>query len=156
MIRFDIPGFKPVDIEHVVFDYNGTIAVDGRMIKGVKQGIAAFCDRVAFHVITADTFGFVEKELAGVNASLTIIPKDDQARAKKEFVLQLGAHITIGVGNGANDRMMLKESGIGIAVLQDEGLAVQALVSADLVVKNICDVFDFLNTPDRMVASLRT
>ena len=156
MIRFDIPGFKQIDIAHVVFDYNGTIAVDGRLIHGVKQGIEAFSNRLTFHVITADTFGFVEKELAGVNASLTIIPKEDQAQAKKDYVRKLGAHRTMGVGNGANDRLMLRESGIGIAVLQDEGLAVQAFVSADLLIKDICDVFEFFNTPERMTAGLRT
>jgi len=60
------------------------------------------------------------------------------------------------VGNGANDRLMLKEAAIGIAVLQEEGLAVTSLLAADLLVKNVLDVFGFFRTPDRLRASLRT
>ena len=51
MISIDIPGFKKTDIEHVVFDYNGTIARDGELIKGVREGIAKFSSQLNFHVI---------------------------------------------------------------------------------------------------------
>ncbi|MFA5905594.1 MAG: hypothetical protein WC836_16810 [Desulfobacula sp.] len=42
-----------------------------------------------------------------------------------------------GVGNGANDRLMLKEAAIGITVLQEEGLAVSSLLEADLKGKSL-------------------
>ena len=58
MIHIYIPGVGKKQIAHVVFDYNGTLAQDGVLIFGVKEGIKAFSDNVAFHVITADTFGF--------------------------------------------------------------------------------------------------
>ncbi len=32
-MTIDIPGFGKIDIKHVVFDYNGTIARDGELIK---------------------------------------------------------------------------------------------------------------------------
>lgn len=155
MIITDIPGVGQKQINHVVFDYNGTIAQDGVLIPGVKEGIAAFSDKLTFHVITADTFGFVKKELSGINCSITIIPEKDQAEFKFDFIRQLGSDLTLCVGNGANDHLMLKEAAIGIAVLQEEGLAVSSLLMADLVVKNILDLFDFFRTPDRLKATLR-
>lgn len=34
MIRIDVPGREIIEIEHVVLDYNGTIALDGQLIEG--------------------------------------------------------------------------------------------------------------------------
>lgn len=155
MIHILIPGVGEKQISHVVFDYNGTIAQDGILIPGVKKGITEFSSRLYFHVITADTFGFVKKELLGVNCSITIIPEKDQAESKLDFIRQLGPAQTLCVGNGANDSLMLKEAAVGIAVLQEEGLAISSLFAADLVVKNILDVFGFFRIPDRLKATLR-
>jgi len=156
MVSMNIPGFGQIKIGHVVFDYNGTIARDGALIKGVKKGIKQYSSHMKFHVITADTFGFVKKELHDVNAVLTIISEKNQAQSKRDYIRQLGPDQTICVGNGANDRMMLKEACIGIAVLGEEGLASSSLVAADLMVKDILDVFGFFQTSERLIASLRT
>ena len=37
MIVIEIPGREPLKINHVVLDYNGTAAVDGMLLKGVKD-----------------------------------------------------------------------------------------------------------------------
>ena len=37
MMKVDIPGYKNIEIENVVFDYNGTIAEDGILIEGVGE-----------------------------------------------------------------------------------------------------------------------
>ena len=38
MIHYKIPGRGELEIENIVLDYNGTIAVDGKIIEGVKSG----------------------------------------------------------------------------------------------------------------------
>jgi soluble P-type ATPase len=156
MMDINIPGFGPICIKHVVFDYNGTVAKDGSLIKGVRHGIKQFSSQLEFHVITADTFGFVKKELKDVKTNLTIIPKDNQAQSKLDYVSKLGLAQTISVGNGANDELMLKEACIGIAVLQEEGLASSSFMAADLMVRDILDIFDLFKTPERLIATLRT
>lgn len=155
MIQIDIPGKKSFAIKHVIFDYNGTIAMDGRIIPGVKQGINQFSDRLKFHVLTADTFGSVKKQLHDVDASLSIISKDNQDKKKLDYLEKLGPDQTICVGNGQNDTLMLKEACIGIAVLGDEGMSSACLGASDLMVKNILDVFGLLETPERLIATLR-
>ena len=50
---------------------------------------------------------------------------------------------------------MLKAAGIGIAVMGDEGLAVEALLSADVVAANIYEALNLLEFPTRLVATLR-
>jgi soluble P-type ATPase len=86
---------------------------------------------------------------------VVIISPGDQARQKQQFIAALGADHTLCAGNGVNDVLMLKHAAIGIAVLQEEGLAAGALAAADLVMKDILDVFALLNTPERIMATLR-
>lgn len=155
MICLDIPGAGKKEIQHIVFDYNGTIAIDGFLIPGVKEAIRSLSGRVACHVITADTFGFVTQQVSGIDCEVVIIPPGDQAQSKLDFIEKLGVQHTLCVGNGANDVLMLKHAAIGIAVMQDEGVASAALLAADLVVKNILDLFAMLNTPERIMATLR-
>ncbi len=155
MIQIDIPGKGLIKISHVVFDYNGTIAKDGQLIAGVKEGINQFSKLLKFHVITADTFGSVRKQLHDVNVDLTVISKESQDQKKLEYLKTLGQHQALCVGNGENDTLMLKESCLGVAVLGEEGMASSAFLASDLMVKNILDVFGFFKTPERLIATLR-
>jgi len=156
MITIDIPGYKRLEIQHVVCDYNGTIAVDGKMIDGVCETINDLSKDLDFHVITADTFGFVERELENVRCKLVKIPIQNQAVAKLEYVLNLGKDKTICIGNGNNDRLMLKEAALGIALLQEEGTCTETLLASDVACKNIIDAFGYFKEPKRLIATLRS
>ena len=57
MIQIDIPGFRKVTIRHIVADHNGTLACEGELLDGVAEGFRRLAERVAIHVVTADTFG---------------------------------------------------------------------------------------------------
>jgi soluble P-type ATPase len=155
MIQIQIPGSHDLEIEHVLLDFNGTIAVDGRLIEGVKEKINHYSDRLGFHVITADTFGSVQKQLENVKCTLHIIPEGKQAAAKLAYLGELGSLRTIGVGNGVNDEQMLKHAILGVAVLGTEGLATKTLAASDLLVRDILDLFAYFERPNRLVASLR-
>jgi soluble P-type ATPase len=50
---------------------------------------------------------------------------------------------------------MLREAALGIAVLGPEGLALDALQSADMVVPDIHAALSLLQDPRRLVATLR-
>lgn len=34
MIEINIPGFGSLELDHLVLDYNGTMALDGQLIEG--------------------------------------------------------------------------------------------------------------------------
>lgn len=55
MIIIEIPGREPLRIDHVVLDYNGTVAVDGLLLKGAGERISRLREHVKVHVLTADT-----------------------------------------------------------------------------------------------------
>ena len=156
MIGINIPGFNELRLTHLVLDYNGTIAAHGRLIPGVPEKLAVLAPRLAIHILTADTFGTVREQVSPLPARLIVIPPGDQARAKEEYVRQLGADLTVAVGNGRNDRLMLKEAALGIALLQAEGAAVEALMAADVVAPDILAALDLLLAPDGLIATLRS
>lgn len=107
------------------------------------------------HVLTADTFGLADTELAGIDCSLHILSGDDTAGQKDAYVQGPGAEQVIAIGNGNNDRLMLKTARLGIAVIGGEGSAVAAMVNADIAVRQIHDALGLLLNPQRCLATLR-
>ncbi len=156
MIEISVPGFGDLRLEHLVLDYNGTLAVDGRLLFGVRERIEKLAEQLTVHVITADTFGKAADYLAGVPCQLDVLPPGNQAAAKQAFVRELGAANCVCVGNGRNDQLMLKDSALGIAVLQDEGAAAATLMAANIVASDIQSALELLMRPLRLVATLRS
>ena len=155
-MTIDIPGYKSLDIENIVLDFNGTIANNGLLIKGVAEWINKISKHFNIYVITADTFGTVRKQLEGINCELTIIPKENQSEAKLEIVRSLNAAHTACFGNGRNDRLMLKEAILGIAIIEDEGTCTETLFASNIVCKSILNAFEIISTPNKLIADLRS
>jgi soluble P-type ATPase len=154
-MKVSIPGREEIEIKNIVFDYNGTIAIDGKLIEGIKKSINELSNSFNFYVITADTYGSVQRELNGTNCEVIKIANSSQDISKLEFIKSLDSSTTLSVGNGRNDKLMLKESILGIAILQDEGLCTETLLNSDILVKSIFDVFSYLNDSNRLIATLR-
>jgi soluble P-type ATPase len=57
MIEIKIPGYKTLQLKHLVLDHNGTLAVDGILVAGVKESLDRLSADMEIHVLTADTFG---------------------------------------------------------------------------------------------------
>ena len=154
-VRIDIPGWGNIDIENIVIDLNGTIATDGRIAPEVKQKINSLSELAKVYILTADTQGTANEEILGMNAELIKIPEEDSKQGKFDFLKTLNLEMTVVVGNGSNDQLILKEAALGIAVLGDEGVSVSAIKSADVVVKNIQNALDLVLKPKRLIATLR-
>lgn len=156
MIEISIPDFGQLQLEHLVLDYNGTLAVDGRILFGVRERLERLANQLTIHVITADTFGKAADSLDGIPCQLAILPPGRQDEAKRDFVRELGVEKCVCVGNGRNDRLMLQEAALGIAVLQEEGAAAAALMAADVVAPDIQSALELLMQPLRLTATLRS
>ncbi len=155
MITVDIPGYRSMKLAHLVMDYNGTLAVDGEIEPGVAPALEKLAMHLKIHVITADTFGLAAKRLAGSPVELSVLPPGEQDAAKLNYVNDLGCAGTVAVGNGRNDRLMLKAAGLGIAVILDEGAAFETLAAADVVCQGILPALELLVHPLRLTATLR-
>jgi soluble P-type ATPase len=155
VVEINVPGLPPLQIEHLVLDYNGTMAVDGKLLPGLKQRLGRLARKLHLHVLTADTFGKVHGELRGAHAELVILGGRNQDLAKAAYVRKIGARRTACIGNGRNDRLMLRAAALGIALVQAEGAAAVALAEADVVARDARDALDLFLRPLRLVATLR-
>lgn len=155
MLEINIPGHRKLILKHIVLDYNGTIAHDGCIIAGVKENLAALADKLKIHILTADTFGKAGSSLEGVKCELSILAPGAQDIGKLEYVKELGAEYAVCIGNGRNDRLMLKEAALGIAVILGEGAAVETLLAADIACTDIVSALELLTHPLRLIATLR-
>ncbi|MEW9122716.1 MAG: ATPase P [Thermotaleaceae bacterium] len=151
----DIPGRKILEIKNLVFDYNGTLGVDGKLINGIGQKLRAAKELYNIYVITADTYGTAVSQCRQWDIAVMVFSGEQIAKEKRKYVSTLGAHETICIGNGVNDIEMFEEGALSIAVIGEEGCAGKLLCAADIIVKDIKDALDLVLNPKRMKATLR-
>lgn len=155
MIELNIPGRGVLQLEHLVLDVNGTLAVDGQLLEGMSRLLKSLSDRLTIHLLTADTHGrqqIIDQQLGLV---ATRLQPGDEAGQKAAYVQQLGAAQVAAIGQGANDAAMLAAAALGICVLSIEGTASETLLKSDLVAQSIFAALDLLENPLRIVATLR-
>lgn len=156
MIDIDIPGFGQRTLEHLVLDFNGTLALDGRVQPGVFSRLSRLKSSLQIHILTADTYGTVRTTFGQTDYTVHVLPAGDERAAKAAYVRGLGARSCACLGNGANDAAMLAEAGLSIAVLQPEGVAMAALSAAHVLAPGIEAGLDLLLHPTRLKATLRS
>ena len=152
MIRIDIPHRGAIELQHAVFDVNGTLAVDGVPIPGVVDRLKSLAAQLSIHALTAGTHGNLETLEKAFGFPLKIIGTGEE---KAKYVQTLGPSSVIAIGNGANDAVMLRLAAIGVAVLGAEGVAISALQAADVLVASPLDAIGLILNPKRLVATLR-
>ncbi len=150
-----IPGAPALHIRHLVFDFNGTLACNGILMDNVEEKLNKLSDNYNIHIITADTFGSVQKQVENICCELVIIPGKNQDQAKLNFIKTLTPAACVCFGNGANDQKMLKAAALGIAISGHEGLATKTMLASDIVINNISNALDLFLFPDRLRATLR-
>lgn len=155
MLQIAVPGRPALALEHLVLDYNGTLALDGALLPGVAPRLRLLAQQLRVHVVTADTFGTAAARLDGLPLTLAVIGPDGQTEAKRAYVVALGAERCAAVGNGANDAAMLAAVALGVCVTGPEGAAGAAVQAAALVAPDIGAALDLLLRPQRLVATLR-
>ena len=158
MAVFVIPGQNPIEVGHLVLDFNGTLAVDGVLLTGVAERLRELTltpYALSIHVVTADTNASARRQLDGLPCVVSILGPEAQDRAKLEYVQSIGAERTVAVGNGYNDRLMLAEAALGIVVMGQEGAAVQTVLASRVACHDIHSALDLLRNPQRLAATLR-
>lgn len=151
-----IPGYGKLDLKYLVMDYNGTLALDGILIEGVRDALTELSQHLVLHVLTADTFGKAKSGLDGIDCTLSILDDKDQQSGKLSYVQSLGSENTVSIGNGRNDQRMLKASVLGIAVILEEGASAETVQAADVVCTSITSALSLLTNPLRLIATLRS
>jgi soluble P-type ATPase len=152
MISIDIPGLATIELQHAIFDINGTLAVDGVLIPGVKDRLAMLANHLSIHLLTAGTHGNLEELAQGLRYPLQII---NNAEDKARYAQELGPANVVAFGNGANDVGMLRAAAVGIAVMIEEGVATSVFQVADVLAPGPIEAIDLVLKPKRLIATLR-
>ncbi|MDT8903209.1 hypothetical protein [Anaeroselena agilis] len=155
MLEVALPDGRTYAFHTAVFDYNGTLAVDGLLPAAVKDGLIALAGRLRVAVITADTFGIARDQLRGLPVELVILAAGEGAAAKAAFVEAAGAGGVVAVGNGVNDKEMFAAAALSVCILSTEGASVPTILAADIVVPGPEAAIGLLLNPTRLEATLR-
>jgi P-type E1-E2 ATPase len=155
MIAVTIPGWGELSIEYLVVDFNGTVALDGKLKKGMKEAIEKLSQYVRVFIISADSYETLDEQPEAPAFTVIKVNQEESGADKARVVKELGPEKMAAIGNGANDAAMLREAALGIAVIGEEGCSGALLREADIVVTDIMRAFELLLKPERVVATLR-
>ncbi len=155
MKKIEIPNYQKLTLEHVILDYNGTLAKDGELKEEVKALLPELCTHYHVHVITADTFGSVKSQMQGFSVTVKVLQTDNHTAEKAAYIDILGKVQCVAIGNGSNDKLMLQNAVLGIAIIGDEGCATSTLLESDISCANIADALNLMLNEKRLIATLR-
>ncbi|MDQ7095874.1 ATPase P [Desulfosporosinus sp. PR] len=155
MLVIKIPGRDTIALEVLILDFNGTVALDGKLFESVKANLVQLAPFLEIHIITADTFGTVESQCQDLAVHVKVLESANHTQEKADYLAKFNARHVAAIGNGSNDQLMLERASLGIAVIGFEGASMQTLLSADVVVNNIEGALGLLIKPQRLRATLR-
>ena len=155
MLNIKIPGREEMTLNHLILDYNGTIAEDGAIIESIRPRLAQLSEKMRIYVITADTHGTAAQRCAGLPLQVLTFPTTQVGEIKAAEARKMeGGVVTI--GNGFNDIQMSDAADLSICVMGKEGCCGALLSHCDVVVTSIDDALDLLIKTDRLRATMRT
>ncbi len=168
MIPIERPGLNPLEIEYILLDFDGTLAIDRRVHPKAKDKINLLSKRTHIYIfVNPPTPPFnkggeggilakelIEERLRKVKAEIIYLAEGDSSRRKLNLLRELGPTRCAAIGNGMDDAAIMQEAGIGICVIGREGTSGGAVKNADLVFTDILDALDFLLKPLRQRATL--
>lgn len=149
-----IPGQEDIHINHLVLDFNGTIALDGLLLPSVKERLIELARMIKIYVLTADSNGSATRECEGLPVDLHVIGTDNQREEKCSFIRMIQPGVAV-MGNGVNDELMFRQADLSIAIMGKEGCATATLMASHIVVKEAVDGLDLLLMHHRLIPTLR-
>lgn len=157
-IMIEIPGFGAREIHTIVSDFTGTLSCSGRLVPGVREKLVTLLGSVDVRVVSSDSFGTADEELAGI-VTPDKLTNERHDLEKQDYVKAFDIKHVAAFGNGNNDRLLLKTvkdaGGLAIAVDNGEGCAVDALMNAHLFIVGAANALNLLLEPRGCKATLR-
>lgn len=155
-MKISIAGFGEFDINYLIFDLNGTLAIDGEIPSLVQEEIKTLKKDFEIVIVSRDIHGNVSELAKSLGVQHRRISGESSASEQKaNIVKQIGGQKVISIGNGNSDRGMFAESAISIAVAGPEGASFNCIKEADIVVKDIYDALECIKKPIRIIATLQ-
>lgn len=152
-MKYNIPGVGILELNTIVFDLNGTLAVRGAIIEGVKERIKTLqAMGFSLYLFSGDQRGNAKDTCKELNITYK---KATSSAEKENLLMELDADKTVAIGNARIDIGMFKKSRLSIATIQGEGIHTSILNHTDIIVTSINDALDLFIDEDSLKATLR-
>lgn len=157
MRKIIIPYHGEITIKNVIFDINGTIQFKGHISEELVQKFEELKKFYNIFLVSSDTRGNLKNiaKKLGVNFKKVNTQGINDAEAKNNELKKLGKEVTVAVGNGNNDALMLKNAILGIAILGSEGASTRSILNSDVVFTDVINAIEFLLDEKTMISTLR-
>jgi len=153
----NIPNYGEISIKNVLFDMNGTIQFEGKLSEKLCEKFNLLKKFYNVYLISSDTRGNLDTVAKKLVTSYIIIDsnKFSHEEAKCKVLMKLGENVTVAVGNGNNDALMLKKALLGLAIIGKEGATTKCVLNSDVLFPDPISAINFLLDDKIMIATLR-
>ena len=158
MKEFIIPNYGKITIENIIFDINGTIQFNGQISDDLVKKIEELKKVYKIYLVSADTRGNLKELAEKLNVSyIKINPvENSEAEEKNRELIRLGKDVTVAIGNGNNDALMLKNAILGITILGSEGATIKSILNSEVIVPDPISAINLLLDEKIMIGTLRS
>ncbi len=158
MKEFNIPNYGKITLKNIIFDINGTLQFKGQIPETLIKKFDELKRYYNIYLVSADTRGNLKELADSLKVSfIKINPKgESEAEAKNTELIKLGKEVTVAIGNGNNDALMLKNSILGITILGSEGATVKSILNSDVILPDPLSAIDFLLDEKIIIGTLRS
>ena len=158
MKEFIIPNYGKITIKNIIFDINGTIQFKGQISNDLVKKIEELKKVYKIYLVSADTRGNLKELAEKLNVSyIKINPvENSEAEEKNRELIRLGKDVTVAIGNGNNDTLMLKNAILGITILGSEGATIKSILNSEVIVPDPISAINLLLDEKIMIGTLRS
>lgn len=150
---YNIPNAKPLEINTIILDLNGTLTVFGKVVTGAPERINKL-KAMGMHIVlfTGDIRGTAAQICTDLGIDFEIAHTNAE---KGQLIRKYDQETTASIGNACIDIATFQYAKLSIATLQGEGINVAIIPHIDIIVPSINDALDLLIDGKALAGSLR-
>ncbi len=152
-MKYNPVGVGEINLDTIILDLNGTLAVGGKIVDGVIPRIKKLQEYgYKIMLFTGDQRGTAPEQARDMDIDV-VITKDtiEKSNAAKKY----NPSTTVAIGNARIDIGTFENAKVRIATLQKEGIHAGILGHVDMIVPSINDALDLLIDVDAFNATMR-
>lgn len=155
---FNIPNYGKITIENIIFDINGTLQFKGIISDDLILKFKELKKFYNIYLVSSDTRGNLDDIAIKLGVDYIRINSKEmsEAEAKNNELLKLGKDVTVVVGNGNNDALMLKNSILGLIIIGNEGATIKSIINSNVAFPDPLSAIDFLLDEKILIGTLRS
>jgi len=152
-MKYNPVGVGEIELNTIILDLNGTLAVSGEIVEGCKERIQKLKELgYKIYLFTGDQRGNATLQASKLGIEVKIAKNTEE---KATLTNNLDVEKTVAIGNARIDIGTFTPSKLRIGVLQAEGIHCSILPYIDILTPTINNALDLLIDPNIFSATMR-